>query len=77
MTELLCWAFLASSVLGVWLLWVWVKKSTKAERESQAIDWHEGSLPDSFFDPRTLDSPKVCKSELLRVRNNKCEARNE
>jgi len=73
--EFLCFVFLVFAVGGVVSWWVWLKNHNNSQGEPQSIDRHEGSLPDSFFDPRTADSPKEHKSELLAARKNKSEFR--
>jgi hypothetical protein len=73
--EFLYFVFFASAVAGVVSWRAWLKNHSDSQGEPQSIDRHKGSLPDSFFDPGTSDSPKERKSGLLRGRRNKSEFR--
>lgn len=73
--EFLCFVLFVSAVGGAATRWVGLKNRKNSGGEAQSIDRDEGRLPDSFFDPRTPDSPNERKDELLPVRKNKCEFR--
>ena len=55
--EFLWLAFLVLAVMGLWFLPVRLKNRSNSPREAQSMDRDQGSLPESFFDPRT-DPPK-------------------
>ena len=69
--ELLCFVSLGFAVGGIVFWRVWLKNQSSSQGEPQSINRHEGSLPNSFFDPGTSGSPKERKSELLAARKNK------
>jgi len=73
--EFLCFVLFVSAVGGTATRRVGLKNCKNSGGETQSIDRDEGTLPDSFFDPRTPDSPNERKDELLPVRKNKCEFR--
>jgi hypothetical protein len=73
--EFLCFVFLVSSFEGAATRWAWPKSCKNFGGEAQSNDRDEGTLPDSFFDPRTPDSPNERKDELLPVRKKKCKFR--
>lgn len=56
---------LVPAVVGLRCWWVWFRNRSKYLGDSQSMRLHEGSLPDSFFDPRASDRPKGCKSPSL------------
>ena len=71
--EFLCLVLLVSAFGGVATRRVGLKSRKNSGGEAQSNDRDEGRLPDSFFDPRTPDSPNERKDELLPARKNKCE----
>ena len=73
--EVLCCVLLVSVVGTAATWWVWLKSCKNSGGEAQSNDRDEGTLPDSFFDPRTPDSPNERKDELLPARKDKCEFR--
>jgi len=73
--EFLCFVLFVSAVGGAATPRAWPKSCKNSGGEAQSNDRDEGTLPDSFFDFRTPDSPNERKDELLPVRKNKCEFR--
>jgi len=73
--EFLCFVLLVSSFGGAATRRAWPKSCKNSGGEAQSNDRDEGTLPDSFFDPRTPDSPNERKDELLPARKDKCEFR--
>lgn len=56
--EFLWFAFLVSAVVGLGSWRVWLGNRSNSPGEPQSTGRHEGSLPDSFFDPSPSDSPR-------------------
>jgi len=73
--EFLCFVLCVPAVGGAATRRVGLKSRKNSGGEAQSIDRDEGTLPDSFFNPRTPDSPNERKDELLPARKNKCEFR--
>ena len=49
--EFLSFVLLVSAVVGLGFWWVWFRYCSNSQGEPQSMGRHEGSLPDSFFDP--------------------------
>jgi len=74
-SEFVSSVLLVPAVVGLRLWWVWFSNRGNSQGEPQSPGRHEGSLADSFFDPRAADCPQECKSTPLDAHRNPYEFR--